>query len=74
MLVVVAFFLFSVFALLTIVDWVFALRRSPSLGHRLEAWSWKNPWLAAALLVVFGALLAHFFLNAWPPSGAVQLR
>jgi hypothetical protein len=53
-----------------VVAWIaavgFAWGRSASIGYRLESWSWRNPWLAAALLVVFGALVAHFVLNPWP--------
>ena len=59
----------GVFALLTVlagVDVVFAVRRSASIGYRLESWSRQNPWLAAILLLVFGALVAHFVLNPWP--------
>ena len=56
----------ALFVVLSIVDVVFAARRSASLGYRLESWSYQNPWLAALLLVVFGALVAHFVLNPWP--------
>jgi succinate dehydrogenase hydrophobic anchor subunit len=61
----------GVFLLLTVLlifEIYFALHDWPSIGFRLEAWSRRNPWFAAALLVVFGALLAHFVLNPWPPA------
>jgi hypothetical protein len=57
---------FVLLAVLAVVDIAFAARRSASIGYRLESWSWNNPWLAAALLVIFGALVAHFVLNRWP--------
>jgi uncharacterized integral membrane protein len=58
--------IFALLAILAVVDIVFAVNRSASIGYRLESWSWQNPWLAAVLLVVFGALVAHFVLNPWP--------
>jgi hypothetical protein len=60
----------GIFALLTLLAWLdlrFAREGAPSLGIRLETWSRKNPWFAAALLVVLGALISHFVLNPWPP-------
>ena len=59
--------IFALLTVLSLVDVAFAWLRAPSIGFRLELWSWHNPWLAAALLVVLGALLAHFVLNPWPP-------
>ena len=65
-MLVVVLGIFALLAVLAIVDIGFAWRRSASIGYRLESWSSKNPWLAASLLVVFGALVAHFVLNPWP--------
>ena len=63
--VVSAFFL--LFTVLAIVEILFDRVNSPSIGYRLENWSRRNPWFAAALLLLLGALLAHFVLNPWPP-------
>jgi cytochrome c biogenesis protein CcdA len=66
--VISAFFL--LFALLAAVDLIFEWKRAPSISFRLESWSRLNPWFAGALLLVLGALLAHFVLNPWPPLPA----
>ena len=65
-MIVVICGIFLLLTILSIVDIAFAVRRSASIGYRLESWSWKNPWLACAVLLVFGALVAHFVLNPWP--------
>ncbi|GEM_PF-6726995 len=39
-----------------VMDW-------PSIGYRVQGWSRDNPPYVATLLVVLGALLAHFLWN-----------
>ena len=59
--------IFLLFTVLTVAEIIFEWHGWPSIGYRLESWSRRNPWFAAALLLVFGARLAHFVLNPWPP-------
>ena len=37
-----------------------------TIGQRLATWSRRNPWFAAVLSIVLGALIGHFF---WPTPG-----
>jgi succinate dehydrogenase hydrophobic anchor subunit len=67
-MIVVVTGIFVMFFVLTVLEIIFDVQQAPSIGYRLEMWSRKNPWFAAALLTVLGALVAHFVLNAWPPD------
>jgi hypothetical protein len=42
-------------------DFWFASQRAPSIGERLTVWSRRNPVFTGLLLVVFGALIGHFY-------------
>lgn len=46
---------------------VFDLRMTqqgkPPLGHHLQVFILEHRWVAAVLALVYGAMLAHFFLN-----------
>jgi len=46
---------------LALSDFWFASQRSLSVGERLTSWSRKNPVFTGLLLLVFGALLGHFY-------------
>lgn len=45
------------------IDAVYAYRGLPSLGDRVHDWTGRYPWLAAALIAVYGAVLAHLVFN-----------
>lgn len=51
------------FALAACLDIYFEASGRRSISARLRAWSRQYPVYAGALVFVFGALLAHFFLN-----------
>jgi hypothetical protein len=36
---------------------------SPPIGARLQVWARRYPLFSAAVIVLVGAMLAHFFLN-----------
>lgn len=35
----------------------------PSIGDRVHDWTGRYPWLAASLVAVYGAVLAHLVFN-----------
>src|SRR5262249_11828575 len=51
------------FCLGAITDMVLEARGLRSISARIENWSRTYPIYAGALVFLFGALLAHFFLN-----------
>jgi hypothetical protein len=56
----------AVFCLTAATDIYFQLRRWRSVSTRLQGWARRYPLYSGVLIVVYGALLAHFFLNAGP--------
>lgn len=63
-------FVFGALLVLSLLDWFFALKRWPSIGLRLQQWSRVNPWFVFFLLLIAGALLAHFMANPIHYPGA----
>lgn len=64
----VGFFIFvAVVPGMLLVAAIFDLRQSqekePPLGHYLQVFILEHRWVAAVLAAVYGAMLAHFFLN-----------
>lgn len=51
------------FVLAAGTDVYFYWQRAESLSSRIERWARRYPLYSGALVFVFGALLAHFFLN-----------
>jgi hypothetical protein len=51
---------FAIFTGIAGLDLYFELRQWEPVGMRVQEWSIKNPWYVGALLVVLGALVAHF--------------
>jgi cadmium resistance protein CadD (predicted permease) len=60
---------FVVLVVLNGLEFYCAVRNWPSIGHRVERWSSRNPWFVGVLLLALGTFLAHFFLNPLPPAG-----
>ena len=56
---------------LAVLDFVCELTRRRSLGQRFQTWSRRYPIYSFALILVIGALLAHFF---WQEATAPPLR
>jgi hypothetical protein len=59
-----------IIALLTItfvsiaaLDISFELHGQRPIGERIQTWSRRYPLFSVALVALFGAMLAHFFLN-----------
>jgi cytochrome c biogenesis protein CcdA len=69
---VVIWMIFGLLALGASLEVVCEFKRWPSLSYRIERWSIENPWFSGALILVVGALLAHFVLNPLCPPGSVQ--
>jgi hypothetical protein len=46
---------------LSVIDFIFALRRWESVGSRLQRWAGHYPLLAMGLVVVLAVLAGHFF-------------
>jgi hypothetical protein len=54
------------FCLAAATDIYFQLRRWRSISTRLQGWARRYPLYSGVLILIFGALLAHFFLTANP--------
>lgn len=52
---------FSVLLLLAAFDLYWEVRRQHSLGYRFQRWGRRYPLYSLGLLVLFGAMLSHFF-------------
>jgi H+/Cl- antiporter ClcA len=66
----VAVFFLGVLIAIALIDGELERRGHRTLGQRLATWSRRNPWFAAVLAFVLGALLGHFF---WPtPDNPLQ--
>ena len=48
---------------LAVVDIYFEWHGQRPIGERIQTWSRRYPLFSVALVALFGALLAHFFLN-----------
>jgi hypothetical protein len=55
------------FCLAAITDIYFQIRRWRSVSTRLQGWARRYPLYSGLLIVLFGVLLAHFFLNTDAP-------
>jgi len=53
------------FCLAAITDMVLEARGMRSVSARIEAWSRTYPFYAGTMVLVFGALLGHFFLHPY---------
>ncbi len=54
--------LLAVFGLALLDAWL-GNRNQPTVAERIQPWTKKNPWFAAAVAFGLGALINHFF---WP--------
>lgn len=52
---------FAILLLLAAFDLYWEVRRCHSLGHRFQAWARRYPLYSLVLLLLFGALVSHFF-------------
>jgi len=55
------------FSALALLDFVCELTRRRSLGQRFQTWARRYPLYAFGLVIVLGALIAHFF---WQEASA----
>jgi hypothetical protein len=55
------------FCLAAITDIYFEIRRWRSVSTRLQGWARRYPLYSGLLIVLFGVLLAHLFLNTDAP-------
>jgi hypothetical protein len=55
------------FCLVALTDLYFQLRRWRSVSTRLQGWARHYPLYSGLLILLLGALLAHFFLNSDAP-------
>ncbi len=46
---------------LSVIDFIFALRRWASVGSRLQSWAGHYPLFALGLVLVLAVLAGHFF-------------
>jgi H+/Cl- antiporter ClcA len=66
----VGVFFLVVLIAIAFIDGELERRGHRTIGQRLATWSRLNPWFAAVLAFVLGALLGHFF---WPtPENPLQ--
>lgn len=66
-LVIVSLTLF--FAGVAVVDIIYEYQRRPPIGVRVQRWSRRYRFWSLALILLYGALLAHFFINqGWGQS------
>ena len=56
--VVTGFFTATLF-----MDIHYHLKRQPSVADRMHRWSGRYPYWSLALIALYGAMLAHFFIN-----------
>lgn len=56
-------FVFAVFVAISLLDVFYEYRGWSPIGLRVQEWAGANPWFVATLLLVLGALLAHFLAN-----------
>lgn len=59
----VAVFSLGILIAIAFIDGELERRGQRTIGQRLAIWSRRNPWFAAVLAFVLGALIGHFF---WP--------
>jgi hypothetical protein len=55
------------FCLAAVTDIYFQIRRWRSVSTRMQGWARRYPLYSGVFIFVFGALLAHFFLNSDTP-------
>ena len=48
---------------IAVAKFILISRRKKPLGHYVNEFIIQYPWFAGVLAVVFGAMLAHFFLH-----------
>jgi len=48
---------------ISVLELICELKGWPTISHRVEDWSDKNPWFSRGLITVLFVFLAHFFLN-----------
>ena len=46
----------------SVIDLALSLARKPALGERMNDFIRSRPWVGIGLAVVFGAMIAHFFI------------
>jgi hypothetical protein len=56
-----AWLLLLTFVAIAIVDAVLSSLRVPGIGVRMHRWTRHHPSFAAAMILVLGALVGHFF-------------
>jgi hypothetical protein len=54
---------FGLFCIIAMIDLILTLHRQRPLGQRIASWSRRYPLFTAAMALIFGAMLGHFF---WP--------
>ncbi len=53
---------FSVMLFVSMADFVLTLLRKPTVGEHVNAAVAARRWIAVLVAVVFGAMIAHFFV------------
>jgi hypothetical protein len=56
-----AWLLLLTFLAIAVVDAVLAALRVPPVGVRMHRWSRHHPSFTAAMILILGALIGHFF-------------
>jgi len=51
------------FAVTLAMDVHYHLKRRPSVADRVQRWSFRYPYWALGLIFLYGAMMAHFFVN-----------
>jgi hypothetical protein len=54
----------TIFFVVTLaLDIHYHLVRRPSVADRVQRWSFRYPYWSLALIALYGAMMAHFFIN-----------
>lgn len=61
--IILVFVIFGVLLSVLVADTYLAARKKHPVGFYVNQFTLAYPWFAAILALVFGAMIAHFFLN-----------
>ena len=59
---ILVFVVLGVLLFTAIADFILALRRRPPIGQYVNAFVRNQMWVAGTVALVFGAMIAHFFV------------